>query len=963
MKTNMSVIFIIFFITSISAHFSPEKEIKTIQTLPRKPQATLDIEVTKVKSQEITGEIDEKNKVITVDFNEILNSRKNKINIDRSQYEVYPIEDLGILQFAKNKSLFNKITQNKFQVTKTDTSININYENKPEKLYLGVFNKNTSDVEKVFKLNLEKNILPRASVAKTYTLTNPIFIRSGDINLNVQSIGGTQGIYKFGLTSTGVSFAEGTSSYGYYIDNPFASEALQGLSIYIGGNGSSNTQPVNSTLNTSYGGQSSNNIFIYFPTRGRDWNNFAIYNNSTSGFNSGNARTNISLLRYLNGDNSTISRFVVFGAWGQATYRAGFEILKWNLEEVTFSFKNSYAHDITWNINIPRFDPSAYYDNISPHIILNSNIAKEVTLNDLNNGIHLGSVKIKNLPNLASDAHGGMRFVGNNNVILSNGTKNINGTIYMTPIGNDNSGVVSNPYMSNTDKSTALNIYFKSNNTSDLDNLEYSSNNNRLLKLEVVNKNNFNVEIINSLKIKILKEKKSANLQFKNPLPKAYSSNKGIFSLDSANTSETKNPIGMTTNFGTLSLTSNTIKSSLGYSQYNFRHKVAIWFDWGSPTATTIRKFFQVDSNGKIEGTHEKDQSVAGDIAGSYERDWIKYSVNNGILSIGMKEWRTYKNGSNPANPDGQYIMKIAHFKDNISIDNWISEELAFAVDSYNISFETLKPEIYYNESSSIKLGGTQQIKIPRNTQQISLGKVSLKSNTQIDREVLKGSTLYPIQDFSFYPTNEKIIFRADDGSIIEGQIEISGNSNADENGRDIILHILTDKIDSKKIYTTDATLAKLGTPANKVSNEVFYPITNRLELTLEDSFIADFSVADLDFGAAIANNEAYNEAKTILNLTLADDIINPSLVYAIKTSSTTTNNYYTDFKLHPNGVETAGDFVTTDIWLGNEVKDTNNTQKRSIDINGKVKDISNANVTTSSIPYQNTVELIIKIQ
>ena len=971
MKKYMSVIFFIFFITSISAHFSPEKEIKTIQTLPRKPHATLDIEVTKVKSQEIMGQIDEKSKVITVDFSEILNNQKNKMNIDRSQYEVYPIEDLGVLQFTKNISLFNKIIQNKFQVTKINASISINYENKPEKLYLGIFNKSTNNIDKIYKVNYFSSKL-EATMTKNFYLENPIYIRSGN-QVNQENISKIDGIYRFGLTKSHPnSTAENTFNYKIKIDNGFSDDNLHGLPTY-GDKGGNENIPQFALLNL---GNSDPGIAVFSYHRlgsSPILNNskYALYK-STNSFSNGNAYLNTSLYKY--DDGNTIVRFVVFGDYGYNSYRSGFEIIKWDLNAKTITFRLGWNTSIpnyyymNWIINIPQFDIKSYYENIFPQITIGSNITKNITLKEASDGVLLGTVKLKDkntLSNLATDSHGGMRFVGNNNVTLSNANKTINGTIYMTPVETDTTGVNSNTYFSNTDRSTALNVYFKLNNATNLEtDLEYSSNTNRLLKLEVVNKNNFNIEIINNLRIKILKEEKSANLLFKNPLPKAYGSNKGVFSLSSIDTSEIKNPIGIASNPGTLSITSNIIKSSLGYSQYNFKHKIAIWFDWGTPTATTIREFFQVDSDGKIKGTHEKEQSVAGDMPGAYERDWIKYSINNGILSIGMKEWRTYQKGSNPANPSGEYTMKIAHFKDDITIDDWISEDLALAVDSYNISFETLKPEIYYNESNSIKLGGTQQIQLPRNIRQISLGKVSVKPNTQIDRELLKGSSLYPIPDFSFYSTNEKIIFKADDGSIIEGQVEINGDSKTDESGRDVTLHILTDKIDSKKIYIADnALLGKLGTPANKVSDEVFYSIINRLELILEDSFIVDYNVDDLDFGAAIANNKAYNEAKTTLNLTLADDIVNPTLSYAIKTSPTTTNNYYTNFKLHPNGVEISDDFVTTDIWLGNEVKDNNNLQKRSIDINGKINDISNAQIGTSTKLYQNIVEIEIKLQ
>ncbi|MBC2853647.1 hypothetical protein [Cetobacterium sp. 2G large] len=1256
-KINIFILAIFFIISSIiSAHFSPEKEIKTIQTLPRKPQANLDIEVTKVKSQEITGQIDEKSKVITVDFSELLNSRKNKMNIDKSQYEIYPIENLENLQYPKSKFMRSNLNQNKFQVTKSDTSININYEEKPEKLYLAVFNQNTSNVEKVFKLNLEKYILPRVSIGKTYTLTNPIFIRSGNTSVNVEGISNTQGIYIFGLTATGTFYAQGTSSYGYSVDSPFQINGPQGLSLFAGTPGSSDSQPVSSTLNASSGGQSST-VFIYYPTSAgtRDWNRFAIYNNNTSGLNSGNTRTNTSLLRYLNGDSSTIVRFVVFGAWGQSTYRAGFEILKWDLNATTFNFRNIYTHDITWTINLPALDVKGYYDNTNATIQSSgSTITKNGTFLDFRGGILLGTVKLRDgsvVPNLATDPHGGVRFVGNANVTLSNGTKTMNGTIYTTPVGTDPTGVNSNPYFSGTGARSALNVYFKLNNTTNLETgLAYASSNNRLLKLEVVNKPSFLTELITNLNLTINRIDKAATITLKNPVPKRNGTTSGYYNLTGATS-----PSGMSTNQSTLSWTGSPISTDYGYSLYNFTHKVVVRFTDG---ANIGRVVFDTDVNGKITGT-TKYQTVS--VGGN---TYTIGDFGDGKFSLGMDQWNfanktgikidilhydnsytnpasatdnqafakdtftlnietltpeTYykvdgsdsnlivKNGSrtlnipkvsnpsiligkvqlknddktitidtnttptnpngitfattgqtltfsngtntvtgtvsidnspsndttgrnlylnltsgvifsganytlsnatliklgiksttnNPTNPSdiyynlinnltlvpggltfdksssftfrnpipkglsngtGSYILNgatnptgistnqntlvwatnnaptsgmtlspITHkigvwitdsgntqkvsfttdatgklsgtktgtisiggntyiFGDfnsdgnfSLGLQNWnftnksgiivkilhfdntldpltASEAQAFGRDQFTMNIDVLNPEIYYkvdpNDSELIVKDGVQNLKIPRSGEgKISLGKVKVKNSSEVDKGLLT--------NFTFYQTGEILTFIGTDSTTISGTIELSPEG-ADETGRELILNITNGTPTPGITYTATPILIKLGT---NDSGGIYYNLRNTLNLELNDSFVADYSVDDLDFGAAIANNKAYNEAKTTLNLTLADDIVNPTLSYAIKTSPTTTNNYYTNFKLHPNGVEISDDFVTTDIWLGNEVKDNNNLQKRSIDINGKINDISNAQIGTSTKLYQNIVEIEIKLQ
>ena len=521
---------------------------------------------------------------------------------------------------------------------------------------------------------------------------------------------------------------------------------------------------------------------------------------------------------------------------------------------------------------------------------------------------------------------------------FSNGTNTVTGTISI-----DNSP---------TNDTTGRNLYF--NLTSGVipsGTNNYTLDNATLIKLGIksttnnpVNPNDIYYNLINNLILapEGLTFDTYSHINFANPIPRGLDDGKGIYILDG----KTTDPTGLSTNKKTLywRYFGNTTATT-GMTHFPKQHNVGVWI---TDNGETKKVKFTTDSTGKLIGTKTgkitlKDNTY---IFGDFNDD--------GNFSLGLQNW--------DLKIREKIEIKILHF--DSSLDPLIaSENQAFGRDKFDLLIDKLNPMDYYKVDASdptliVDYNGEQNLKIPRTiNKKISLGKVQLLNASEVEKSFLPNT-------FSFYKRKDGIEFKANDGSIIKGEVDINGSSADDEKGRELILNIPDNQlIESGKTYSKWAFMIDIGVPAGAGLDENVYPINNTLHLTLEDSFIVDYNVNDLDFGAAIVNNEAYNEAKTTLNLTLADDIINPSLSYAIKTSPTTINNYYTNFKLHPNGVETTGDFVTTDIWLGNEIKDSNNTQKRSIDINGKIKDISNANVTTNSVPYQNTIELIIKIQ
>lgn len=140
---------------------------EVIETLPTRERAEMNIEVTKVFSEKLDALLDESNKEITLNFKEV--------PVDESQFEVFLIENLNslpsysvskggrkALEVIKNGAKLragSKITTGKLSYfldrARGERALKIQYEEKPEKLYLGVLNKSTNTVAKVFSINYD----------------------------------------------------------------------------------------------------------------------------------------------------------------------------------------------------------------------------------------------------------------------------------------------------------------------------------------------------------------------------------------------------------------------------------------------------------------------------------------------------------------------------------------------------------------------------------------------------------------------------------------------------------------------------------------------------------------------------------------------------------------------------------------------------------------------------------------
>ncbi|MCX3066783.1 hypothetical protein OQE61_04670 [Cetobacterium somerae] len=166
--------FICIFLTSFS-----KNELTTIEALPQREKANLDIEVLKIKTEKITGVIYENENKIIFDFKDLKKAaEKKKITTDSNNYELFILENLdnAATYMKKNEKFkmnrifeqgaklrngekiklknisYSLIEQNREKV------LEVSYDLKPETFYLGVINNKTGLVEKIYKAEFIENI-------------------------------------------------------------------------------------------------------------------------------------------------------------------------------------------------------------------------------------------------------------------------------------------------------------------------------------------------------------------------------------------------------------------------------------------------------------------------------------------------------------------------------------------------------------------------------------------------------------------------------------------------------------------------------------------------------------------------------------------------------------------------------------------------------------------------------------
>lgn len=177
-RINKFLINFSFFICIFLSSFS-KNEVTTIEALPQREKANLDIEVLKIKTEKITGVIYENEKKIIFDFKDLKKTtEKKKIITDSSNYELFILENLdnAATYMKKNEKFkmnrifeqgvrlrngekiklknisYSLIEQNKEKV------LEVSYDLKPETFYLGVINNKTGMIEKIYKAEFTQQV-------------------------------------------------------------------------------------------------------------------------------------------------------------------------------------------------------------------------------------------------------------------------------------------------------------------------------------------------------------------------------------------------------------------------------------------------------------------------------------------------------------------------------------------------------------------------------------------------------------------------------------------------------------------------------------------------------------------------------------------------------------------------------------------------------------------------------------
>ncbi|MGL4652838.1 hypothetical protein [Cetobacterium sp.] len=153
-------------------------EVTTIQALPQREKATLDIEVLKVKTETINGIIYEDEKKVIFDFKDLKKSaEKKRILTDSRDYEIFILENLdNAATYMKNKEKFkmNKVFEQGIKLRNgekiklknityglvdkdREKVLEVVYNVKPDPFYLGVLNNKTGMIEKIYKTEFIQN--------------------------------------------------------------------------------------------------------------------------------------------------------------------------------------------------------------------------------------------------------------------------------------------------------------------------------------------------------------------------------------------------------------------------------------------------------------------------------------------------------------------------------------------------------------------------------------------------------------------------------------------------------------------------------------------------------------------------------------------------------------------------------------------------------------------------------------
>lgn len=1028
MKIKNKLILTFLFISFLNiraSHFSLDNEIKTIQTLPRKPQGvTLDIEVTKVKTEKINASIDEKNKKIKIDFTDKKNENVKKLVAEEKQYDIFVFDNPNDISFFSTTGKKDKRSALKLPKLydynvdeKNNNVISINYEEKPETLYVGVRDKNNNEVVKIYNTEITPYESFQVVISNGLAINNPVL-----------------------LSTTSTVYA-----YPFRKNNG----SLIRPEIIKSGDAGDGTQP-----GTKY--SASENSLEPISTYGMiEEFNWTLGNNLTvSGYPLSNFEgisvtrvdrisTRPARLRFMNG-NADISNNVSYKKWNRSAAanisafliqgdkpqrHLLFGMNSWDLSKQLVytqfaapltpptsigSYQQTY-------ISIPPFDPEAYYDNINSSIKIDRTLTNNGTTNPnmstfwsaglrpnynhppnhtgdhiqktdvQNKTIELGTIKIFNstdIPQIASDQLGKpLKFhAPTSKITLSDGSGNtITGNIFiegnLSEITAEEARTVKKVYLELDE--------LKNGTFSTADNIE-------ILRLGLQTDNIFD-DIISKITLTMTTPnpiKLESAIVINNPVALAKNSNITYpFKNNEGNGSKIEpriinnsggaidnNYIYSATrrgdNIGNYGLVNNTewiteFININGYTPSSIPGVIITDIKRVANSINTNLEFYNGNTLQNISGKKWNGNTLSG--MGDF---LIEGTTNGKHLTMGFSDWDLkektfefkYLSVSNPQNREGIIYITLPPFDPEAYYDNGSS---TIKIDSQSGDIDTTN---FWSSQTSLK---------PTYTNHIHNGAI-IKKNFVINKKINLGTIKILDEIFipdiasdllgkplKFYTTDSiTLVDRDNSNNKITGKIYIEntpGSEVSEIDAKDTRIaknvYLELDTLKKGTFIIDNAEILRLGIP----TDGIFDDIISKIELTIliNSSFIIDYEPKILDFGAVIENQFSANEAKTRINITYDTDLNNPNFTYELQKDDGSKTNYYNDFKLYQNGDKTSTNFAIADLWLGIEgTPNSNEPNKKTLDLNGRLKNINNAPILGgTSTTYKNIVNIIVTLE
>lgn len=387
-----------------------------------------------------------------------------------------------------------------------------------------------------------------------------------------------------------------------------------------------------------------------------------------------------------------------------------------------------------------------------------------------------------------------------------------------------------------------------------------------------------------------------------------------------------------------------------------------------NPTNTNLQ-FFRLNTLQNISGKKWNGNTSSG--MGDF---LIEGTTNSKHLTMGFSNWdlkeKTFEfiysseNGSYPTDGSIGYIyITLPPFDPEAYYDNVLS---SIKLDGINGDIDTSN---YWSSQTDLKPTYTNHIhkgesisRIDIDEKIVYLGTIKILDETKVP-EIASDLMGKPLK---FYTTNFITLTDVNDSNRkITGKIYIEnspGNGVPEIDAKDVRsaknVYLQLDSLKKGKFIVENSELLRLGIPTDGIYDDIISKI--ELDIVANSSFIIDYSPKILDFGAVIQGQFNANEAKTRINITYDVDLNNPSFTYELQRDDGSKANYYNDFKLYKDGDKNSTNFAIADLWLGIEgTPNSNEPNKKTLDLNGKLKNIDNAPAGN----YTNTVNIVVTLE